>query len=419
MIGVIGLNHKTAPVEIREKYSIDNQGNIKLTKEISSISYIDEVLILSTCNRTEVYFVAEKSHIKKAFDITRKRLHLFVNQSEQANLDQYFYHYQQEEAIKHLFRVISSLDSLVLGEYQIVSQIKDAFRLSKEAGTIGKIFKRLFIKALETGKLVRTKTAMSVGAFSVSYAAVEKCQKYFDNLEEKKILLIGAGETGELVVKNLNKKGCRNITITNRTAEKAQVLANRYDGKAIGFQDYMENLHEAEIVITSVSGKNHLFDAQTIKPHLNGHPMLLIDLGIPRNINPDVSELPNITLLNIDDLEEVVASNHEKKQDYISVAEKIIDIKINEFSDWLYAQNLSPAIQNIIHSVSLINERELATQKSICSEEAQQLLEKHSNYIYEKLTNTLIKNLKIISDNGRKTEYTKIIKELFNVTNEE
>ena len=419
MIGVIGLNHKTAPVEIREKYSIDNQGNIKLTKEISSISYIDEVLILSTCNRTEVYFVAEESYTRKAFDVIRKQLHLFVNQLEQINLNQYFYHYQQEEAIKHLFRVISSLDSLVLGEYQIVSQIKEAFRLTKEAGTIGKVFKRLFIKALETGKLVRTKTAMSVGAFSVSYAAVEKCQKYFGNLEEKKILLIGAGETGELVVKNLNKKGCRNITITNRTAEKAQVLANRYNGKVIGFQDYMENLHEAEIVVTSVSGKNHLFDAQTIKPHLNGHPMLLIDLGIPRNINPDVSELPNITLLNIDDLEEVVTANHEKKQNYISVAEEIIDNKVNEFSDWLYAQNLSPAIQNILHSVSLINERELATQKSICPEETQQLLEKHSNYISEKLTNTLIKNLKIISDNGRKTEYTKIIKELFNVTDEE
>ena len=419
MIGVIGLNHKTAPVEIREKYSIDNQGNIKLTKEISSISYIDEVLILSTCNRTEVYFVAEESYTRKAFDVIRKQLHLFVNQLEQINLNQYFYHYQQEEAIKHLFRVISSLDSLVLGEYQIVSQIKEAFRLAKEAGTIGKVFKRLFIKALETGKLVRTKTAMSVGAFSVSYAAVEKCQKYFGNLEEKKILLIGAGETGELVVKNLNKKGCRNITITNRTAEKAQVLANRYNGKVIGFQDYMENLHEAEIVVTSVSGKNHLFDAQTIKPHLNGHPMLLIDLGIPRNINPDVSELPNITLLNIDDLEEVVTANHEKKQNYISVAEEIIDNKVNEFSDWLYAQNLSPAIQNILHSVSLINERELATQKYICPEETQQLLEKHSNYISEKLTNTLIKNLKIISDNGRKTEYTKIIKELFNVTDEE
>ena len=421
MIGVIGLNHKTAPVEIREKYSIDNQENINLARKISSASCIDEVVILSTCNRTEIYFTADEQCFSEAFIIIERKLYQFVNQTntDQNVLIPYLYRHNKKEAVRHLFRVISSLDSLVLGEYQIVSQVKEAYRLAREAGTIGRVFKRLFIKALETGKLVRTKTAMSVGAFSVSYAAVEKCQKYFNNLKQKKILLIGAGETGELVIKNLCKKGCHNITITNRTHEKAQLLANRYNGKTIKFADFMENMNEMEIVISSVSGKNHLFDADKLRPFLNEHPMLMIDLGIPRNINPDVSDLPNITLLNIDDLEEVVAANLEKKQNYITTAEDIIDDKVDEFSDWLNTQNLSPAIQDILYSISKISEQGLAAQKAYFPKETHQLLEQHSNLLSEKLTGTLIKNLKAISDNGRKTEYAKMIKELFYLPDEE
>ena len=192
--------------------------------------------------------------------------------------------------------------------YTKLLRIKEAYSHAEANGTVGKVLTRLFNKALETGKLVRSNTQMSTGAFSVSYAAVEKCNNQFKNLKDKKILLIGAGETGELVIKNLYKKGCKNITVTNRTITKAEELATRYNGKALPFNQMMEGIHDAEIIVSSVATKEPLFDATTLKPHLNGHPLvMMIDLGVPRNIHPNVSDIPIIDLVNVDDLEEVVA----------------------------------------------------------------------------------------------------------------
>jgi glutamyl-tRNA reductase len=230
MIGIIGLSHKSAPVHIREKFSLNVGEKTKLSHQISTNPYLDELVILSTCNRTEIYFKAADCCSPGAFNIVHRNLYQFIGTNEE--MTKYFYRFQHDEAVRHLFRVVSSLDSMVLGEYQIVSQVKEAYKLAKENKTVGKIFKRLFNKALETGKLVRTKTAMSNGAFSVSYAAVEKCNEQFDDLQQKKILLIGAGETGELVIKNLHKKGCRHITVTNRTTAKAEELGKPYQGES-------------------------------------------------------------------------------------------------------------------------------------------------------------------------------------------
>ncbi len=412
MIGVIGLSHKSAPVNIREKFSLDEDDSSRLSAIILSNKYIEELVILSTCNRTEIYFKADDCCSPGAFHIIMKSLRNFSGTGEET--DNYFYRFGNDEAIRHLFRVVSSLESMVLGEYQIVSQVKEAYRVSKENKTVGRIFKRLFSKALETGKLVRTKTAMSNGAFSVSYAAVEKCNEQFTDLQQKKILLIGAGETGELVIKNLYKKGCKNITITNRTSGKAEELATRYQGKAIPFSSLMEGIHEAEIIVSSVAGKDPILDAQKVQPVMNGFPhVVMIDLGVPRNINPDVSQIPGISLINVDDLEEVVAGNMEKKQAYVSVAESIIAEKTTEFSDWLSVQNLTPAINEIISAVNRTSESELAVFRKNLSEADYQQIERYSKQLSEKITGSLIKNMKKISDNGRKTEYVKVITDLF------
>jgi glutamyl-tRNA reductase len=418
MIGVIGLSHKSAPLHIREKFSLNSEENTKLAHQISVNPYIDELVILSTCNRTEIYFKAAECCSSGAFNIIHKNLYQFTGIDDQKT--RYFYRFQDDEAVKHLFRVVSSLDSMVLGEYQIVSQVKEAYELAKENKTVGKIFKRLFAKALETGKLVRTKTAMSNGAFSVSYAAVEKCSEQFNDLQQKNILLIGAGETGELVIKNLYKKGCQHITVTNRTIAKAEELAKRYQGKVLPFSKLMEGVHNAEIIVSSVSCKEPLFDARQVIPHLNGHSCtMMIDLGVPRNIHPDISDISGISLLNIDDLKEVVAGNKKKKQTYVAVAESIITEKVVEFSDWLSIQDLSPAIQNIISTINQTVTSELATLKKSVSEEEYQQLEKYSRHISEKLANSLIKKLKVISNNGRATEYIKVINDLFSSVNEQ
>ena len=418
MIGIIGLSHKSAPVHIREKFALDKNDCAKLSQAIKENQYIEELVILSTCNRTEIYFKADQCCSSGAFNIILRQLRKYTGVNEE--MDKLFYRYQYNEAIQHLFRVVSSLESMVLGEYQIVSQVKEAFKQAKENGTVAKVLKRLFNKALETGKMVRSNTAMSNGAFSVSYAAVEKCNKQFEDIQDKKILLIGAGETGELVIKNLYKKGCKNITVTNRTIKKAEELATRYHGKALPFSKLMDGIHEAEIIVSSVDSKEPILNAEKITPHLNGHLLvMMIDLGVPRNINPDVAEISGVSLLNVDDLEEVVAGNMEKKQAYVSVAESIILGKVSEFADWLSEQNLSPVIKSIITTVNQVNENELTVFKKFHTDEEFKQMEKYGKHISEKLINSMIKNLKAISDNGRQTEYVKIINDLFKQDNDQ
>lgn len=418
MIGIIGLSHKSAPVHIREKFALDKTDSAKLAQLICHNKYIQELVILSTCNRTELYFEAEECCASGAFNIIMGYLHKHAGVGEEMN--KHFYRHANDSAVTHLFRVISSLESMVLGEYQIVSQIKDAYAQAEENGTVGKVLTRLFNKALETGKLVRSNTQMSTGAFSVSYAAVEKCSTQFKNLKDKKILLIGAGETGELVVKSLYKKGCKNITVTNRTISKAEELAHRYNGKAVPYSEMLESIHEAEIIVSSISTKEPVLNAEKIKPHLNGFPqVMMIDLGVPRNICSDVTDLPGIKLVNVDDLEEVVAGNQEKKQALVSVAEEIIATKVGEFSDWLNSRNLSPAIQQIISTLSSVNTSELEVFKKFHSEEDFAQMEKYGKHITEKLINSMIKNLKTISDNGRQTEYIKVVNDLFSQINEQ
>lgn len=418
MIGIIGLSHKSAPVNIREKFALNNEESAKLAQLITTNKYIQELIILSTCNRTEIYFKADECCSSGAFSIIIGFLHKHAGVGDEMN--SHFYRFQNDAAVNHLFRVVSSLESMVLGEYQIVSQIKEAYKNAEANGTVGKFLRRLFNKALETGKMVRSNTQMSTGAFSVSYAAVEKCNEELKCLRDKNILLIGAGETGELVIKNLYKKGCKNITVTNRTQSKAEELARRYEGQTLPFNQMMEGVHEAEIVVSSIATKEPIFNATSVKPHLNGHPkVLMIDLGVPRNIHPDVSTLNGISLINVDDLEEVVAGNQEKKQALVTVAEDIISDKVREFSDWMNSRNLSPAIQEIISSLSSLNAAELDLFKKFHSEEDCEKFEMYGKHITEKLINSMIKNLKTISDNGRQTEYIKVVNDLFSQTNEQ
>lgn len=351
MIGIIGVSHKSAPVEIREKLAFGKEDASVLAHKILQSKYFNEVLILSTCNRTEIYFYAEGICTNGAFQVVLRSLPGAEEAGEM--FKKYLFQYYCKDAVNHLFKVISGLDSMILGEYQIVAQVKKAYAEAVEYNTINNRFKRLFDRAFECGKLVRTKTAMSQGAFSVSYAAVEKCSEHFPDLSERNILLIGAGETGELVIKNMAKKGCKNIYIVNRTFEKAQELALRYNAKVISFENIMQGIHDAEIIVSSVAAKEPVFNAQKIIPYLNGHEQIvMIDLGVPRNIHPDVGDIPKVNLFNVDDLKEVVALNAERKHEFVSVAEDIVEKKVAEFIEWLNVQNLAPAINNINKMVS-------------------------------------------------------------------
>ncbi|WP_321289965.1 glutamyl-tRNA reductase [uncultured Sunxiuqinia sp.] len=416
MIGVVGLSHKSAPVSIREKFALTKEEYTDLSQTILKDKNIDELVIISTCNRTELYFTAEECCSPGAFHILFHFLKAHIQ--EEDAIESHFYKYETQNAVSHLFHVISGLESMVLGEYQIVSQVKEAINHAEEIGSAGKILTRLFYKALETGKQVRTKTALSSGAFSVSYAAVEKCNRIFEQLPDKKILLIGAGETGELVIKNLAKKGCQNIIVSNRTMSKAEELAGRFGGSALNFKELQTGIREADIVVSSITCKKPLITPAMLSAENTNKQTVFIDLGVPRNIDPKVTDIENIALYNVDDLKEVVAQNMEKKKTYILTAEKIIKKKAHEYADWLSIQNLSPAIQNIIMGVHEINTSELEIFRKFHNEEEFQNMEKYGKHIAEKLVKSMIKNLKTISDNGRKTEYIKVINDLFSPTHE-
>ncbi|MFV0522011.1 MAG: glutamyl-tRNA reductase [Mangrovibacterium sp.] len=406
MIGIIGLSHKTAPIHIREQFALDDENSKALAKKICSGQHIDAMLILSTCNRTEFYYRTTSCNRDVANMVIVKNLVTFTGVTDCQK--SYFYGYEHQDAVNHLFRVVSSLDSIVLGEYQIVSQIKNAFQLADENGTLDKELTRLFHKALEAGKQVRTQTKMSTGAFSLSYAAVEKCALEFPKLTHKEILLIGTGETGELTVRSLYKKGCKNITLINRTKHKADILAKNYDAKVRPFEELDDAVIKADIVISAVGAQEPVVNTTT-----NQRRQLMIDLGVPRNINEELNSFSNVTLVNVDDLQEVVANNQEKKKALIATAEEIIDEKVSEFLDWLSGRNLSPTIQKIIHRMHATQQTELEVFAKNKTQDELALLSEFSRHYSEKMANTMIKNLKILSDNGRHSDYVKIVNKLF------
>lgn len=409
MIGIIGLSHKSASLDVRECFAFNKDDVNKLSKCILSGSEVDGILILSTCNRTELYFTTKSGCLKGAMKHIDQCLHDYVRHS--AVSKEFFYHLFDSDAVVHLFRLISGLESMVVGEYQIVSQIKEATAHAREQGSLGKVLDRLFTKALEVGKLVRTRTGISKGAFSVSYAAVEKCRAHFSDLDQRKILLVGAGETGELVVKNLYKRGCRFISIANRTIKKAQQLADRYGADIIPFDKLPEAVSNAEIVISSVSGE-HLINKETIT-HSPEHKIMMIDLGVPRNIDPALGFLKNLKLLNIDDLRQVVIQNEEKKKSYFNIAEEIIAIKSDEFQDWLMSRRLAPTIRYIVSSVRRMHNDGLKNFSSAHSQEEVDAMEKYGRHLSEKVINTLVKNLKSNTENGRKEEFVQMVNRLF------
>ncbi len=415
MIGVVGLSHKSAPVNIREKFAFNKEEYTDLSKIILKNLHFDELVIISTCNRTEFYFSAQEKYYTGAFGSVFNYLKTKVQED---SIESYFYQFKTIDAVNHLFRVISGLESMIIGEYQIVAQVKDAINHAEDIGSAGKILKRLFYKALETGKQVRTRTGLSNGAFSVSYAAVEKCSSIFEQLTDKKILLIGAGETGELAIKNLYKKACRNIVVSNRTISKAEELAKRYEGTVLDFRKLKEGINNADIIVSSVSSKEPIIDLGMFSLFSTSKQTVLIDLGVPRNIDQKLNEFDFITLYNVDDLQEVVNQNMEKKKIYINEAESIIDEKQNEFSNWLSTKKLSPVIQTMISEVNEINHTELEVFRKFHSKGEYETIEKYGKHITEKIVNSLIKNLKAISDNGRKAECVKIINDLFSFSNE-
>jgi glutamyl-tRNA reductase len=324
-IQLLGLNHKSAPIEIREKIAFSDSKLDVALKDLKGYKGIEEVLILSTCNRTEIY-VASNDCLRGEsclWDFICRSMEL----PEEA-IRKYFYLLNNKKAIKHLFQVASSLDSMIIGETQIFGQVKDAYFKAREANSLGRTLDSIFEEAIRVGKKVRTQTQIGKGAISTSTAAIELARKIFETLEDKKVLIVGAGKIGELTVKNLSSRGIKTVIVANRTLVKAQELAQRFCGEAINFESILDYMRLSDIIISSTSAPHFVITAQDVAKVMrsrNNAPLFFIDLGLPRNIDPATNGLENVYLYNIDDLSQVCSANINQRRNEAQKAQQIVD----------------------------------------------------------------------------------------------
>jgi glutamyl-tRNA reductase len=324
-IQILGLNHKSAPIQIREKVSLSEEKLETALSQLKKYKAIEECLILSTCNRTEIYVAS--ADCDRGLDCLRDFISGFMGMPE-SQIREYFYVLNNRNAISHLFRVASSLDSMIVGETQIFGQVKEAYFKSRQANSLGRTLDNIFEEAIRVGKKVRTQTQIGKGAISTSTAAIELARKIFETLEDKKILIIGAGKIGELTVKNLSSRGVKTVIVANRTLLKARELAQRFCGEAINFDSILDYMRSSDIIISSTSAPHFVITAAEVAKVMrarNNTPLFLIDLGLPRNIEPSVNEIENAYLYNIDDLAQVCDANISFRKSEAKKAQQIVD----------------------------------------------------------------------------------------------
>lgn len=336
----LGVNFKTAPVEVRERLACNLEETKKILPQLKTASGVEELCVLSTCNRVELYAYATHE------ESVNLLLSLFLKEKGSEDWERFMFVKRGEEAVFHVFKVASSLDSMVVGEPQIVAQFKESFRVAREVGTTGKILNRLFEKALKASKRVRVETGISRNAVSVSYAAVELAKKIFGDLKKAKVLLVGAGEMGELAANYLKRLGCQ-IFITNRTYEKALKLSQELGGNALRFEELEDFLSNMDIVIVSTGARNFVITEKMVKSAMkrrNYEPMFFIDISVPRNVEPSVGKIDEVFLYDIDDLKEVVESNLKDRLREAKRGEIILWDEVKKFMGWLESLKIEPLI---------------------------------------------------------------------------
>jgi glutamyl-tRNA reductase len=389
----LGINHRTAPVEVREKFSFSND---ELRAFLSSTKgqKFNEVVLVSTCNRTELYFVPKNEYPNGT--------PLWQTLASAKNISgivkpENFYHLSSYNAVKHLLRVAAGIDSMILGDIQILGQIKDSFLLAREISTCGVTLTRLFNKSLHVGKRVRTETALGEGAVSVSYAATELASKIFDDLSKRTALLIGAGETGELTTKNLLEKKLGKLLIANRTRERAEELVGKFGGSVVEFSNLTNELKNADIVVSSINIPTHILTAADIKQAMKqrgNRPLVIIDIGVPRNIDPACNKIENVFYHDIDALSHIIDVNLAHRKEEVPKVQQIILDELIDFSNWYNSLQVTPTIQQLRESVESIRRGELEKHRHHFSDEQLQEVELITNRIVNKILHQPMVNLK-------------------------
>lgn len=391
----VGVNHKTAPIEIRERIALSEVQNKEFITGLIANGVAQEAMVLSTCNRTELYVVPSMPEVTGEY--LKEYLITFKDARKDVRPEHFFNRFYCGTA-RHLFEVSSAIDSLVLGEGQILGQVKDAYRIAAEAQTAGILVTRLCHTAFSVAKKVKTKTKIMEGAVSVSYAAVELAQKIFSSLSMKNILLIGAGETGELAAKHMCQKNARNIVITNRTFSRAEALAEELGTrKVLPYESYKEHLHEFDIIITAVSTKEYILREPEIQQSMLKRrlkPVIILDLGLPRNADPQIARLQNMFLKDIDALKHIIDKNLERRRAELPKVHAIIEEELVAFGQWINTLKVRPTIVDLQSKFIEIKEKELERYRHKVSAEELKRMEHLTDRILKKILHHPIKMLK-------------------------
>ena len=362
---LVGVNHKTAPVEIRERLAFNDEACADGLRRLVDGTIVREGLIVSTCNRVEILSATASDQL----EFGAGRLAQFLDAAGQLPsgfLNNHLYRHTDEQAIRHLFRVASSLDSMVVGEPQILGQVRHAYSIGVEAGTVGRVLNRLVHHTFRVAKRVRNETGIAANAVSISYMAVELGKKIFDTLKGCTVMLIGAGEMGELSARHLVNAGASHVLITNRTEETARQIADEFGATIVPFERLVYALAEADVVICSTGAPNYVLTDEHVRKALDrrrNRPICLIDISVPRNIDPAVGKLPNVFRFDIDDLESVISSNIREREREAERAELIVESEVMQFQQSLRLMDVGPSIGALREKLQEVARSEMARQR--------------------------------------------------------
>ncbi len=415
---MVGLSHKTAPVEVREKVAFPDDLIPEALRALQEIDGIGEAAILSTCNRTEVY--AASASPADAIEQIKTFVDGFRDLGDY-DLKQHLYGLDSLDACAHLFRVTSSLDSMVVGEGQILAQVKECYWIAQSNGATSTVLNKLFHEAIRTGKRVRTETSIGENAVSISYAAVELAKQVFGELLGRSALLLGAGEMAELTAKHLCANGVRNITVVNRTRERAEELARVIDGKAGSFDELDELMLNADIVVSSTAAQELILEKDRMAKIMHtrkNRPIFMFDIAVPRDLDPGINDLYNTYLYDIDDLKNVVAANKAEREKEAESAGSIIEESVDVFAQWMSTREVVPTITALKRKGELILEAEVekaTARMGDLSEREANIIKGLGVGIVNKLLHGPIIKMKEMSSKRDGYVYTESLRELFDL----
>jgi glutamyl-tRNA reductase len=411
----LGVTHKTAPVEVLEQLAIGRDALNGTLRLIAQHPNVLECAALSTCNRVEVYAAvtppAPVCFLRgslSGFDLARR-----------ADLEGRWIEFEPPESIRHLFEVASGLDAMVVGEQEIVAQVKEAFREAREAQTIGPVLGALFRKALSVSKRVRTETDIGRAGLSVASVAVQLARQIFGELGRRRVLILGAGATGEAVLRHLVKNGARSVTAANRSFERAEALATRFGGRAVPFEARADELARADIVISTTASPEPVLTAEALRDAMRrrrGRPILLVDIAVPRDVEPEANAIEGVYLYDLDDLKSVVREQLKTRTLQLDRGRAIVDEETRSYEQWLERQALAPTLKRLYERFEAVRARELEDHLRGLRDltpELRERFEQLSKHLVKQLLHGPVSRLRRVADPAALVRYTEALNELF------